>query len=337
MVLVTGGTGLVGSHLLLHLLERGVEVRAIHRAESDLQSVKKVFSYYIEKERVDEYFQKIEWVQSDIMDIPSLGAAFRGIEKVYHVAALISFDPNDYELLMRINAEGTANVVNLCISNGVTKLCYASSVATIGKSPEGGMADEEDEFTEQGANVYAHSKYLAEMEVWRGSQEGLSVVMVNPGIILGPGFWKGGSGTLFTTASKGYSYYPPGGTGFVTVRDVVGMMVGLMDSPITNERFISVSENMSYREILVLLSHHLGLKAPGRQLRFWQLEVFRVFDLLRHLIFGHRRRMTKNSIHSLRHRKFYNNEKIGRAIDFTFEPIGDAVQFSCERLMEESL
>lgn len=334
MILVTGGTGLVGSHLLLQLLQKGYGVRATHRESSDLQVVQKVFSYYTTTSA--ELFAKIEWVLADINDIPALESAFDGIEKVYHAAAMFSFDPNDFDKLLKINVEGTANIVNLCIVKKIEKLCYVSSIATIGKSLDESPSNEKNEFTEQHADVYSRSKHGAELEVWRGSQEGLSVVMVNPGIIIGPGFWEGGSGTLFTTANKGYSYYPPSGTGFVTVNDVVRIMIVVMNSNIEKERFIAVSENRSYKEIMLLFTKNLGINAPTKQLQIWQLQLLRLMEVFRNLITGKGRRITKNGIESLKHRNYYDHKKVVEVLDFTFEPIEETVAFSCHIFKEEN-
>ena len=193
---------MVGTHLLLHLLQNNTNtaVRAIYRNESNLKQVEQIFSYYTEN--TSELFNKIEWVLADINDIPALETAFKDVEYVYHSAALISFDPGDYRKLKKINATGTANIVNLCLAFKVKKLCYVSTTGAIGKSAQGHRATEENDWTGQEANVYGLTKHRAEMEVWRGSQEGLPVVIVNPGIIIGPGFWNSGSGKLFATGNK---------------------------------------------------------------------------------------------------------------------------------------
>ena len=334
MVLVTGGTGLVGTHLLLRLLQDNLAIRAIHREESDLKRVEKVFSYYVDNGPA--LFNKIEWVKADLNDIPALEIAFTDINYVYHTAALISFNPDDYKKLQKINAEGTANIVNLCIAKKIKKLCYVSTIGTIGKSLDGATATEENQWIEQDANVYALSKYDAEMEVWRGTQEGLPVVIVNPGVIIGPGHWHSGSGTFFTTSSKGYSYYPPGGTGFITVDDVVRMMVGLMRSGIKNERYIAVSKNLKYQEILSLIAKNMGKPEPEKKLKYWQLEIGRYFDWIMNIFTNKGRQITKNSIQSLKHRDNYGNDKVKRALNFEFESLEDVVQFSCERFIEEN-
>lgn len=334
MILVTGGTGLVGAHLLLKLVEGGYSVRAIHREESDLERVEKVFGYY--RKDAKKLFNNIEWVIADINNIPELDIAFKGITQVYHSAAMISFDPEDYKKLQKINTEGTANIVNLCIANNVRKLCYASTIGAIGRSIDSSKADEESPWTPQEANVYGLSKHAAEIEVWRGSQEGLPVIIVNPGVIVGPGFWNIGSGALFTTARKTYGFYPPGGTGFISVHDVVAMMVELMESPIKNERYIAVAENWRYQKILTEITQRFGLKPPKKALRFWQLEIGRWFDGLKNLLFKNGRTITKSHIRSLKNRQIFDNQKIKDEIGFEFRSLEKEIQFCCARFKEEN-
>jgi nucleoside-diphosphate-sugar epimerase len=335
MILVTGGTGLVGSHLLAHLIQNGNSVKATYRSGSNLDRVEKVFNYY--HKNGSELFRKIEWVEADLTDVPALENAFEQIEWVYHAAAYISFDPKQYDLLLKTNVEGTANIVNLCIVNKVKKLCYVSTIGTIGKSLNTEVANEENEWNDQHVNVYALAKYEAEMEVWRGTQEGLPAVMVNPGVIIGPGFWEAGSGTLFTTANKGYKFYPPGGTGFITVHDVVRIMVTLMDSQIQNERFITVAENLTFKEILLKLSSSLNKKSPKIQVKYWQLEILRVGDVLKSAFTGKKRSLTKKSIHSMKHRDAYSSDKIKEFINFEFESLDPTIEYSCSHFLKENL
>jgi len=192
MILVTGGTGLVGAHLLYHLLLENNTVKAIYRKNSNLQAVKTVFGYY--STNFELLFQKIEWIEADITNVCSLEKAFENITEVYHAAALVSFTPKDYQKMRKINIEGTANIVNFCIDKKVKKLCFVSSIATIEKATHAKTINEEEDWNLEKNNYgYAITKYGAEMEVWRASQEGVAVVIVNPGIILGAGFWHNGS------------------------------------------------------------------------------------------------------------------------------------------------
>ncbi len=333
MILVTGGTGLVGAHLLFRLTSLNKKVRAIYRSETKRTGVQKTFCYY--SDNPETLFNKIEWIKADILDLPTMELAFRGIDQVYHAAALISFDPQDFKLLRKVNVEGTANMVNLCIAHNVKKLCYVSTIGAIGRGAPGLVANEQNEWTEQHTNVYALSKYDAELEVWRGSQENLSVVIVNPGVILGPGNWEGGSGKLFATAFKGYCYFPPGGTGFVTVFDVVKSMLQLMDASIVNERFILVGENLSYQEILSRLAQEFGKQKPTKQLKIWQLQIGRYVDWLKTVITGSERKITKNTIYSLLHPELYSNEKIRQKLGFEFDALNDTIKLSCAKFIEE--
>ena len=331
---MTGGTGLVGSHLLLHLTKMDQSVRAIYRNPEKLESVRKVFSYYEAGEQ--ELFDRIEWTMADINDIPALEIAFKDITHVYHCAALISFDPDDLAQLIDVNEIGTANVVNLCISHGIQKLCYVSSIAAIGRNEVGKWVSEETEWKNEHANPYALTKHLAEMEVWRATQEGVPVVIVNPGVIIGPGFWNSGSGRLFKIAGKGSKYYPPGGSGFVSINDVVSMMTSLMSSDIKNERFIAVAENLSYKEILVLITKNLGKKPPLREISISILKILRCLDWLLNKLFGRRRSLTKAQIYALQHRTHYDNKKAKKMMGFEYGKLEEAIKFSSEKFMELS-
>ena len=333
MVLVTGGTGLVGSHLLLRLLENETPVKAIYRTLGNLEKVKKVFAYY--SDNSIELFSKIQWVQADLNDISGLEIAFESVTHVYHSAALISFDPRDYNALQKINVEGTANIVNFCIAKNIQKLCYVSSVATIGKSNLKGLATEEHEWNDYHANVYALSKWAAEMEVWRGAQENLSVFVLNPGIIVGPGFWDTGSGALFTISAANKNYFPPGGTGLISVSDVVKLMMRLMHSKITNERYIAVSEHYSYKAILEKIALYMGKTGPKRRLKGWELELLRRLDGLRCFFTNKRRKLTKQTVYSLKNPTTYSNQKIGTALVFDFEPIEEILAFCSRQFLKE--
>lgn len=332
MILVTGGTGLLGSHLIFHLLKEGASVRAIYRKNSNIQRVKEVFSYY--DENPEPLFNKIHWIEADINDIPALELAFEDVTLVYHCAAFISFDPNDFNALQKINKSGTENIVNLSIAKKIKKLCYVSSIAAMGKSTTGELINEENEWNDAFANVYASSKHFAEMEVWRAAQEGLPMVIVNPGIILGPGYWKSGSGLLFKTVARGMRYYFPGGTGFISVGDVVKIMVQLMDSPIKNERFIAVAENLSYRSILETISLGFNRPSPKIKLKYWQLEFFWRIDWILKLVGSKKRKLTKQGLKSLRYPQEYDNLKVQEALNIKYEPIKECVAYSCIKYME---
>jgi nucleoside-diphosphate-sugar epimerase len=326
MILVTGGTGLVGSHLLFKLVSNDENVRAIYRREKTLTRVKHVFSYF--SNDAEALFNKIEWVEADINDIPQLKIAFKDISFVYHCAAFVSFEPDKYKTLRKINIEGTANIVNLCISNGIKKLCYVSSVAAIGNhnNPEK-LIDEQTAWNPEDDNsVYAITKYGAELEIWRGTQEGLDAVMVNPGIILGAGYWNGGSsGSMFKKIYKGMSYYTEGVTGYVDVWDVVNAMLQLMKSDIKNENFILASENLSYKTFQTKIAKALQVTPPTKEAKPWLLGIAWRLDWLQFKLLGKRRSLSKQNAKSVVTVTKYDNSKLKNALNFEFKSIDDAV------------
>lgn len=319
MILVTGATGLVGSHLLIALLKNNEKVRAIYRTVAALEKTKSLFHNY----NNTTLFDAVEWVQADITDVPSLEPVFQNIESVYHCAALISFDPSDEKALRKTNIEGTANVVNFCLTYQVKKLCYVSSIAALGdlKASEMIITEETEWNPEIAHSDYAISKYGAEMEVWRGQQEGLSVAIVNPGVILGPGFWDSGSGLLFKQIAKGLPFFTKGISGFVSVTDVVKSMIQSMESENSGYRFIVVAENISYETVVKTIADALKVKAPNFYIKPWMTEIFWRIDSVLALLFGKKRKLSQASARAVHQTDLYSNEKIKSELHFQFEDV----------------
>jgi len=328
MVLVTGGTGLVGSHLLYQLSLENENIVAIRRKSSDLAAVKHVFSYYTKD--YEALFNKITWKTADINDISSLDKAFDKITHVYHCAALVSFNPKDYRLLRKINIEGTANMINLSITNKVQKFCFVSSIASVGKSIRGKPITEENEWNaDEKHHGYAISKYGAEVEVWRGSQEGLAIVIVNPGVILGAGFFKTGSGKLFDSVYKGFKYYTEGVTGFVSVEDVVSSMIALMKSTIKNERYILVAENLSFKDVLQQIAIGFNVKKPSIKISKLLSEFGWRLAWLKSTFTGSAPIITKHSARSAHDKRCFSSKKLEKAIGFKYESISTSIKKIC--------
>ena len=316
MVLVTGGTGLVGAHLTLHLIENGENVRAIYRNLESIQKTKNLFSLY-QKEAL---FEKIDWIQADIIDVPSLEMAFENVEYVYHCAALISFDPKDEDALRKTNIEGTANIVNFCLAKAVKKLCFVSSIAALGdlKENETIITEESEWNPEKPHSDYAISKYGAEMEIWRGQQEGLESVIINPGVIIGPGFWEQGSGKLFKSVANGLSFYTKGITGFIAVPDVVQIAVKLMKGKHSNDRFTLIAENITFRELLDAIADSLNAKRPSLHASPLLVNVTYKIDWVISNVFGLKRRLDLATAKASYSKKWYSNEKIKNALPTQF-------------------
>lgn len=318
-ILITGGTGLVGAHLLAKLVLQGKSVRATHRKSSDLNKVAQVFSYYTDDKSL---FNKIEWVVADVTDIPALSIAYQDINEVYHCAAIVSFKKKDAQLMRKINIEGTANMVNLALTNTIAKFCFVSSIASLGKNTSNKPITEADEWNPDADNYgYAISKYGGEMEVWRGAQEGLNVVIVNPSVILGAGFWEHNTGKFFTNASKSFAYYTTGKTGFVGVRDVVKAMLTLMNSNLFNERYLLVSENVSYQDIMTQMAHVLETKPPTKKVTPLLAAIAWRLAWIHSKITGEQPLITKHTSKAAQQTQLYSAQKIKKDIEFEFEPI----------------
>ena len=324
MVLVTGGTGLVGAHLLLHLVENGEDVRAIYRNAASVKKTKDLFLLYNKK----SLFEKIEWVQADIIDVPSLEIAFENIDYVYHCAALISFDPNDEAVIRKTNIEGTANIVNFCIDKSIKKLCFVSSIAALGDLKEHEkIINEETEWNPEKAHSdYAISKYGAEIEIWRGQQEGLNAVIVNPGVIIGPGFKEQGSGKLFKNVKNGMPFYTKGNTGFIAVTDVVKIMFDLVKSEIKNERFILIAENVAFQDIFNAITKASKIKAPSIYLSPFMMGVLWRIDWLFSTIFRKKRNLDRTTAKASFSKYLYSNQKIKSTLGIEFVAINQYVK-----------
>ncbi|MEP1488219.1 MAG: NAD-dependent epimerase/dehydratase family protein [Algibacter sp.] len=324
MILVTGGTGLVGSHLLYKLIRNNETVKAIYRTSKKLENVKNVFSCYTDD--YESLFDKIEWIKTDLLDIPQLTEAFKDVMHVYHCAAFVSFEPNKFDLLRQTNIEGTANIVNLCLSNNIKKLCHVSSIATLGNTLNNAPINEDTIWNpEDDNNVYAISKYGAEIEVWRGTQEGLDAVIVNPGVILGAGIWRYGTGNLFKKAHKGLKYYTEGTVALVDINDVVSIMITLLKSNIKNERFVLVSENWTYKQFLQTLAKSVNANPPKKIAKPWLLNIAWKVDWIKNLLTGKRRQLTKHLTRSLASKTNYSNEKVKQTLNYNFKTINESI------------
>jgi dihydroflavonol-4-reductase len=314
MILVTGANGLVGSYLCRYLLANGKKIRALKRANSNLNLLSDIST-------------QIEWVDGDVNDIVSLEAAMEGIEQVYHCAAIISYSKKNADALMRVNVEGTANVVNLALDFGVKKLVHVSSIAALGRT--GKNNEQVTEATpwdrKNLTSDYSISKFLAEREVWRAIAEGLNAVIINPSIIIGAGNWESGSCKLFTTVYSGFKYYTEGITGYVDVRDVVKIAYTLMESDIQGERFILNSENVMYRDFLGTIATSLKVKGPhikaGSLLSglAWRME------WVKSLFSGKEPTVTKQTAAIANKCVYFQNTKIIYTLNYQFIPVSKSI------------
>ena len=334
MTLVTGSTGLVGSHLIYHLITKGERVRALKRKNSSTKWVKKVFTWY-DKDG-ESLFDKIVWVDGDILDYQSLLEAMDGIDYVFHTAAIVSFDAADKTKLLKTNIEGTAHVVNAALEKKIKKLCYVSSVAALGRADRGLVTTEETAWKNvPGLSTYSHSKYQAEMEVWRGIAEGLKAVIVNPTIILGPGNWKAGSIKMFETVYKGLLFYTHGTNGYVDVDDLAKAMIILMKGDFSNERFLITAENIPYKELFTWMAEALKVKPPRIPAGPFLSELsWRVLKVLS-WITQKPPLITKETAATANRNFRYSNQKFIKATNMSFKPVKETINQTARIFLQE--
>ena len=216
---------------------------------------------------VQDIADEVEWVEGDILDYDLLEDILENIDNIIHAAALVSMEPGMRKKMMRVNAEGTANLVNAALEKKVQRFVHISSIAAIGRSPKKRVIDEQYNWERTHMNTnYAVSKFFAEQEVWRGIAEGLPAAILNPAVVLGSSDWGKNTGQFFQRVAQGLQYYPAGYSGFVDVRDVAALAVRLLHSDICGERYIASSENMSYKTLLSMIAQAMSKKPPARKL-----------------------------------------------------------------------
>lgn len=326
MILVTGASGLVGQHLLETLTGSGKRVRAISR------NIPTTFYTNI-------VHGLVEWVACDIRDTPKLEKVFGGITHVYHCAGMVSYDARFREEMTECNVTGTANVVNFCLDGGIRKLVHVSSIATLGDAGTNGLIDEKSDWEEGKQNsMYAVSKQGAEMEVYRGIAEGLNAVIVNPGIILGEGDTNRSSSNLFDMVNNEFPYYTNGVTAWVDVKDVVDIMVWLMEHEISNERFIISCGNYSYRDILTSMAIAMGKKAPSREAGKRLTGLVWRLAYIRNLLSGKVATLTRETARSAHAIRRFDNRKILAAIPgFQFRDMTQSIARMASGYKQQSL
>lgn len=332
MILVTGGTGMLGAHLLLQLVEKDKKVRALKRNSSNLSITEKVFNHY----QKAALLKQIEWIDGDVLDTPSLELAMQGCVEVYHAAALVSFEKKNAQKMLDINVQGTANVVNVALAQNIQKLGHVSSIAALSRYEDENIVTEENYWKPNPHNSnYAISKYLSEQEVWRGTQEGLPAVIINPSVILGPGDWSKGSSQMFQKVWEGLKFYTTGGTGYVDVADVARALIELIESDVKNDRYIVNGENLKFRTVFDWIAEDLGKSkatikvTPLLKEIAWRLEVARCFITRKPPL------LTKETANSAMTTTRYANQKLS---DFGFEhtPIRESIKRYADWFLKEN-
>lgn len=334
MNLVTGATGIIGSHVVLHLLQKGESVVASRQKNSDISKVERLFSYYTSSHK--ELFDKIKWIEMDVRDIFSIEDGLEGISRVYHCAGIVSFDKRDRKKLKEINENGTRNMVNACLGRAGVDLCHVSSIATINNLDHKEMLDESVFWKTSGAESdYAISKYNAEREVWRGMEEGLNMVIVNPGVVLGPGFWTQSSGRIFERGFKGNPFYTRGNWAYVAASDTAKIMHSLMEKKLFGNRYVVIEGNYAIKDAFSYINSGFGKSAPMIRIGRMGMNLVRILEICLKPGSRKTRTITKALINAAFSKQVYSNKKVKEALQVNFRSTQELIGEVCEIYVRE--
>jgi dihydroflavonol-4-reductase len=324
-LLITGGTGFLGSYIIKALIEKGYAVRAIRRSNK--------LPFYIPK----EIFDKVEWVDGDILDVISLEEATQGIDTVIHSAAIVSFHKRDREMMYRVNVEGTANVVNAALELNVKRLIHISSVAALGRTMTGGSVNEEKKWEESKANThYGKSKYKGELEVWRGISEGLTGVVLNPSTILGYGDWNTSSCAIFKNIYEEFKWYAPGLNGFVDVEDVARAVIAILESNINEQRFIVNGDTWAFKKLMDTIADNFGKKRPPKQSTSFLLNLAWRMEKVKSFFSGKNPLLTRETARIAMSKTYFENEKLLKILPgFSYTPLEQTIRQATQKYLEQ--
>lgn len=324
--LVTGATGFLGSELTRQLVAEGADVRILRRATSRLDLLGEAVC------------RRVEHAVGDVTDIDSLHGAMAGVRRVYHAAAFVGFGGRrDRERLRRINVEGTANVVNTALAAGVERLVHTSSMAAFGRPEDACQPiDETAEWRTSRANTaYAHSKYLAELEVFRGIAEGLDAVLVNPALIFGAGRPGENTTRIAERVRDGkLPVIPAGGTNVVDVVDVAMGHRRAMARGRTSERYFLGSENLTWRAIIDTLADAFGVSPPRWTLPPMPALVAGTLAEAAAFVTGGRPSLTREAARTASRFYRYDHRKAVDELGCSFRPFEETAQRIAQALGE---
>jgi len=319
MVFVTGGTGFLGAYIIQNLVEKGFAVRALRRSAA--------LPHFIPA----PVFEKVEWIQGDVLDVVALQEAVQGADAVVHAAAVVSYHAADRAQMYQTNVDGTTNVVNAAIDAGVKRFVHISSIAALGRTGKNGTVSEDQLWEDNKANThYGITKHLSELEAWRGFAEGLQGVIVNPSLILGYGNWHQSSCAIFKSVYNGFPWYTEGINGFVGVADVAEAVVQLLQSEVHQKRFIVSAENESFRAVFNAIAEGFSTRKPHRKATPFLGEFAWRAEKLKSFFTNQKPLLTKESARNAHARTYFDNRALLHALPrFAFTPIDIVIKEAC--------
>lgn len=337
MILITGSTGLVGSYLLCFLVNDNLPIRALKRSGSSYEQLKIAFenSNFTREISFSQFIDKVEWVDGDLTNFSEIEGLLDGVDEVFHVAAMVSFHRRDRKNIDVVNVDATGNLVNACLRKGINKFHFVSSIASLNRNENDVISEKNDVSDKKFSTAYSKSKFLAEMEVWRGFDEGLQGVIVNPGIILGPAIESHEAIRAFKFIKKGFGFYPRGKNGYVDVRDVARIFYQLsQNQSLFGERYLLVAESVSYIDLFTWMSEAFKIKPPRFKANIYLSYMIAFFESLRSMLTGGRPVLSPDLVKLVNSNYSFDNSKIIKAIDTEFIPIKQSVMDTCNYMLK---
>jgi nucleoside-diphosphate-sugar epimerase len=318
-ILVTGGTGMVGAHLLHKLSGKGYNIFTTYRDKQSILKAEKIFSFYTDKYK--DISDSINWIECDLTDRNMLKKLFSEVDCVINCAAVISFSPGDEKSVISSNIDIASSVVDSCLESDVKRLIHLSSIASLGDTENGEEHTEENIWkSSKNKSAYSISKFESEMEVWRGIYQGLNAIILNPSIIIGPGDWDSGSPSIIKQIDKGLPFYTNAYNGYTSVYHVTDAIYSALKGTEEGKRYIVSSDNLSYKDLIYTICNTLKRKAPGKLIKRWLFKpitfIGEVFNRI-----GIRNKFNKQLEKSIFNSYFYNGTLITKELDFRYSDL----------------
>jgi len=317
MIGVTGANGLLGSFIVRKLIAEGASFIAFKRKDSDVSIL-------------NDLGDRIQWRQLDVLDPVTMDDALQGITSVIHAAAMVSFNPRQELAIARINTEGTRNLVNACLANEIRHFVHISSVGALGRTKGQKVIDETNKWIEdERHNPYASSKYHAELEVFRGQEEGLRTVILNPSVILAPADWQKSSARLFKYVWDEPLFYIDGSLNYVDVRDVATAVWLAFNSGTENERFIVSAGAVSFKDFFDGVARRFARRPPMIRLNRNLLKLAAGFEAVSSKIRRSEPRITPDTARLAGTFFEFQNSKIKEQLNLEFHSFEETLDWCC--------
>jgi dihydroflavonol-4-reductase len=312
--LVTGGTGFLGANLVAALNDIGITPLVTRRANSSLLALDGL---------------AFRAVVGDVLDSPvKLAALMEGIDWLFHVAAVSDYWRQRSEWLYQVNVQGTKNVLAAAQLAGVKRLVYTSSVSALGTPAGDEILTEESSFNLKPREwPYGHSKHLAEIEVWRACDAGLACVIVLPTVSIGARDLNLISGSIIVEAARGLlRVYPPGGSNYAAVDDVVAGHVAAAEKGRVGERYILGGENLTHRQAAEIVCEIVDRPPPRFGLPSWSIGPLALAASGARAIFGNRIPFDARQVLLSGMNLYFDSSKAMRELDLQVTPFSKAAQ-----------